>query len=403
LPLLISRFFTPSVVVLGVWALRVLLARRDVRPTAFDRWWRVVALGLMCWLLVGSLTGLAPQRSLAWSIVFASVVLGAGAAANSSGGETRHAFERVWLWSALIFGLLGCVEGLTHWNPLAAHYEVDGTVITQHWSVYRIETTLGHPLMNALVFATLAAGAGMIALTRPKPLSVAAALCSAGAVVFTGSRAGALALVLGIGVGVLCVFFSRTTRPAWRVAAVLVVVLAGVGVWTSPVLQHREASKEGQVSSAYRYGLTDIAWRIVQQDSYTGSGPGTSQRRLEEDFSKTLVLENSPLQLLVSTGVPGVLAFAALLLGASWTAIRRRRWEGAAAVVAAVVVSSGFNGWDQVPVTLVMLGAALILALSGDATNVEKSADSARLLGCAADSWLQCDIRARRPSHEWVR
>jgi hypothetical protein len=367
LPLLLSRFFTPSVIVFAVWAIRVLVTRRNAQPTAFGKWWGRVALGLTCWLLLGSLTSLSTQRSIAWVIVFGFTVLAAGAAAIASGDETRQSFERAWLWSALVFGALGCMEGVTHWNPLASHYEIDGIVITQHWSVYRIETTLGHPLMNALVFATLAAGAGMIALTRPRPLSVAAALCSAGAVTFTASRAGALALVLGIGVGVVCVFFSRTTRPAWRIAAVLGLVLAAVGVWSSPVLRHREASKEGQVSSADRYGLTDAAWRIVQHDSYAGSGPGTSQRRLEQDEPKTLVLENSPLQLLVSTGVPGALALATLLAGATRTAIRRRRWEGAAALVAAVVVSSGFNGWDQVPVTLVMLGAAIVLALTGDA------------------------------------
>lgn len=378
LPLLLGRFFTPSVVVLGVWAVRVLAANRHVRASAFGKWWRVVASGLACWLLLGSLSSLTPQRSAAWSLVLVAVVIAAGAAAESSGDETRHAFERSWVWSALVFGVIGCAEGLTHWNPLASHYEVNGSLITQHWSVYRIETTLGHPLMNALVFATLAAGAGMIALTRPRPLSVTAAVFSSGAVAFTGSRAGALALVLGIGVGVLSAFFSRTTRPGWRIAAVIALVVVGVGVWTSPVLRHREASKEGQMSSAYRTGLTSIAWTIVRHDSYVGSGPGTSQRRLEQDEPKTLVLENSPLQLLVSLGVPGVFAFGTLLAGATWTAIRRRRWEGAAALVAGTVVASGFNGWDQVPVTLVVLGAALVLALAGDRRAVRPG---------AADEW----------------
>jgi hypothetical protein len=312
---------------------------------------------------------------MAWSIVLAATLLATGAAAASSDLETRRAFERAWLWLAVVFGLLGCIEGLTHWNPLASHYQVDGSVIRQHWSVYRIETTLGHPLMNALAFATLAAGAGMIALTRARPLSVAAALSSSGAVAFTGSRAGALALVLGIGVGVLCALFSRTTRPAWRMAAVVALALVSVGVWYAPVLRQREASKEGRVSSTYRYQLLDVAWRIVQNDSYVGSGPGTSQRRLEQDTPRTLVLEDSPLQVLVSLGIPGCLGFFTLLGTATWTAIRRQRWEGAAAVVAATVVSTGFNGWDQVPVTLVMVGAAVVLALAGGRSggqNVEK-------------------------------
>jgi hypothetical protein len=375
LPLLASHFFTPSVVVFGVWAARVLVGKPRSRNNPPVRWWRFVASALGCWLVVGSLTSLSPQRSMAWSIVLAATLLGTGAAAASSDLETRRAFERAWLWLAVVFGLLGCIEGLTHWNPLASHYQVDGSVIRQHWSVYRIETTLGHPLMNALAFATLAAGAGMIALTRARPLSVAAALSSSGAVAFTGSRAGALALVLGIGVGVLCALFSRTTRPAWRMAAVVALALVSVGVWYAPVLRQREASKEGRVSSTYRYQLLDVAWRIVQNDSYVGSGPGTSQRRLEQDAPRTLVLEDSPLQLLVSLGIPGCLGFFTLLGTATWTAIRRQRWEGAAAVVAATVVSTGFNGWDQVPVTLVMVGAAVVLALAGGRSggqNVEK-------------------------------
>jgi hypothetical protein len=78
---------------------------------------------------------------------------------------------------------------------------------------------------------------------------------------------------------------------------------------------------------------------------------------------------------LVSLGIPGCLGFFTLLGTATWTAIRRQRWEGAAAVVAATVVSTGFNGWDQVPVTLVMVGAAVVLALAGGRSggqNVEK-------------------------------
>src|SRR5262249_18155523 len=162
----------------GVWAMRVLMRRKYDRVTALGRWWRPVSSALACWLLFGSLTSLSPQRSLAWSVVFGSAFLAAGAAAESSEMKTRQAFERAWLWSALVFGALGCAEGLTHWNPLAPHYKIDGSAITQHWSVYRIETTLGHPLVNAMVFATLGAGAAMIALARPTRFSAAAALCS---------------------------------------------------------------------------------------------------------------------------------------------------------------------------------------------------------------------------------
>src|SRR5262249_50064731 len=145
-----------------------------------------------------------------------------------------------------------------------------------------------------------------------------------------------------------------------------------VVVFQSPILRERDRSAEAQASATYRSNVMRESLSVIRADGYLGSGPGTSQRRIDQS-GKPLVLENSLLQLRVSPGLPGVALLLVLLSAAAGTAVRRSRWDAFAGLIACVVAATGFNAWDAIPDTLALLGLVIVLALTPE----KRLADSA--------------------------
>src|SRR5262249_33943534 len=143
-PRTFGSYLSPAVLVLLVWAARTLAADGERRLPR--RAWVAVAVGMSIWLAVGATFSLRTGRSVLWTVVFAVTLPLVGVAAGSSGDLGRDALIRAWTLLAIAMGALATGEGLTRWNPLAAHFRVDGEPIVQKWSVYRVETTMGHPL-----------------------------------------------------------------------------------------------------------------------------------------------------------------------------------------------------------------------------------------------------------------
>ena len=214
-------------------------------------------------------------------------------------------------------------EGVTQWNPLAAHYTVDGQPLVQKWAVYRVETTLGHPLVNAMFFATSAAVMTMLAIEKPTRWRVTAAMLSTSGLVFTASRTGVIGLSLGIGVALVAMTFSRRTHDrtqdhrdqpsSWR--------------------PHRRLSVSDPQGARSVSRSSGIDARTVQRDTRLARGDpwrtGTSDPDQAPPSAesigagRSLVLENSLLQLGVSTGLPGVAVLFVLLGAVAGTAVRR--------------------------------------------------------------------------------
>lgn len=363
----IGRYMSPAIVVLAIWCVRI-AAGSKTRPIGSEIAlpWLVGALAL--WLGYASLGSIDPVRSLIWS-TNALIVLGVITVARRATEETREYLLSAWALVSIGLGTFALAEWLTKYNPLAPYLVSDGKVIEQVWSVYRVETTIGFPLVNGLFFATSAAMFfGLCIRHRTARNYWAGAFATVG-LMLTVSRSATLGLVLGLTVTVLLLLLTAKGSGGRKMVAALVVLILAVGISQSPLLTQRDVSAEGQSSTAYRDVVVEVSSRIVEDDGYLGSGPGTSQDRIDK-VTDRLIVENSILQLVISTGIPGTSLFLCILVIACTIAVRQQRWEAVAGMLAYTTTSAGFNAWDSNPATLGLLGLLLILANPGGAARV---------------------------------
>ncbi|MGU3584910.1 O-antigen ligase family protein [Rhodococcus sp. C26F] len=354
-PFMVGRYITPSLVIILIWLLRV---PRGISTRQFVGVWKFISALLVAWLLYSSYSGIDSARSYAWSFVFCVLFIGVGLVASRVDVETVKLLIRTWLWLAVGLGSLAIVEGLAGFSIFRGIY-ASGGGFEDRWSVNRITTLLGHPLMNGTFFATAGSFALLMALRRRDRLAWAAAAFSALAVLFSVSRSATIALIVGVAVGVLLVLFTKTRRRGVKVSAISAVVVGTVGLVSSPLLRERSASEEGSSSAEYRADVTTIALEISEKDGYMGSGPGTSNLRVVAE-GYYLPIENSFLGLLTSLGIPGLLLVIGLLACALLVAVRRRRFEVAAGWMAYVVAVAAWPVWENNPGSF-LIGSILII------------------------------------------
>jgi hypothetical protein len=358
-PQLFGRYVTPSVALLGVWALRTLASRRSA-ATSRTAW--CLGGALVAWLILRLQASIEPSRSVAWTAVIVLAVVLVTIASPVADPRTGSALLRSWTAIAVVLGCGGILEGLTHQNPLASHFQVNGVHIGQTWSVYRIETTVGHPLLNGLFFATTTALVVLLCVAQFSWFRLLGAGAGALALVYTASRSALLGFGLGIGAALVLVVVSSPLPLGRKVVYTLALAVAVAGLAHAPVLEHRNRSAEAQSSSQYRQEVVSASLTEMRRLGYIGSGAGTSQTLRLRD-GENPALENSVLQLGVSIGLPGLVAFSAVLALVSVAALRRARFYVIAGLVAFATASAGYNVWDSNPSAFAVLGLLAVLAL----------------------------------------
>jgi peptidoglycan biosynthesis protein MviN/MurJ (putative lipid II flippase) len=359
-PSVIGRFFSPSIAILVIWAVRVRLGGGSRPP----RRWIIAAVACALWLLWGTLSSIHETRTAAWAIVFFVAVPLAGAAAYRSEQATRDILLRTWVALAVVLGTAGVLEGVAKRNPLSKYYVDAGHPLIQKWSVYRIETTLGHPLDNAMFFATTACLLTMLAIRAPTRWRWLGAATSAVAMALTVSRTGVVAVSAGIAFGLLVAVISSQLSIGRKAVVCAVVACALVGAMNAPILKERGQSSEARTSVQYRVQVVRESLDIARRFGYVGSGAGTSQTAAASTGYK-LTVESSPLELLISVGVPGLALLLVFVLAILATAMRHRRFEAVAALVCLIVAASGFNAWDADPASLALLAFVFVVGAGG--------------------------------------
>ncbi|HYP45888.1 MAG TPA: O-antigen ligase family protein [Propionibacteriaceae bacterium] len=352
-PEVLGRFVTPSVVLMTCWLLRVRLGR--------TRWSRRGALWLLslAGLLVAlSLCSITIWRSLLWSAVFTVAALLPAAWHQAAGYRTRAALTRTWLLLGAGLGALALVEGVARRNPLSMLYTVE-----QHWSVYRVETTIGHPLLNGTFFAVTACIAFFSIRSEGRngllPLAVFA-LCSAGATL-SGSRSAVYALIAGLGVGVMVLLLSRRAGLGLKLLALSVTVVTVAVVPNVPIITTRASSAEAGRSTQYRDMVVQLATELFAKHPYIGTGPGSSGTAAA-NTDTPLTIESAVLGTLVSTGIIGSAALAIFLLTICVRAARSGSPGCVAALAAFVVTGSAYPLWESNPAAWVLVGWISLLA-----------------------------------------
>ncbi|KEP75262.1 hypothetical protein HR12_36205 [Microbacterium sp. SUBG005] len=148
----ITDVFTPSFIVLLVWAIRSYSRRTQPRevfraPAAA----RVLAVVFIVWLIVVMLLNRVIPTSLVWMLDFAVLVLIPLFVPFTR--KTVENVQRAFLACAVILAAYCMIEFALQFNPVQPILATFGIPDVQHWSVYRSYATLGHPLYAGLFFA----------------------------------------------------------------------------------------------------------------------------------------------------------------------------------------------------------------------------------------------------------
>lgn len=366
-----SRFITPSLMVLVVWLIRRTSPDADQQQRSLTL---AALLGavLSVWLIGGILVSDARMRSIMWTVTFLLVLLVISAATYATADEARSATNAV-LLSATILGTVAILEGVIQSSILGNFFDrQDGTSL-QHWSVYRVTTTLGHPLVNALFFACAGVLALAVLASFRSFAAVAALLASCAGLYFTVSRGGVIAFIVGVATVVMLLIFRAGVPTRWKVVAIGGCIAATTIFLSSPLAATRDGSADGRGSTIVRQELPAQVLDVVAKDFYLGSGPGTSiSRFLQAGYPYPV--ESSAFQLLISLGALGLLT-TALLTGILLIVLFRSSWPYSAAIcIAYIVMISTFSVMDDyvgVLTLLPLLVASSRLSILGAAVGVE--------------------------------
>lgn len=358
---------SPGAVVVLAW-----VVRRD--RTALARPARIVvtiALVLAGWLVIGVVSGISVQRGLGWGAAFTLLVLVFTFERRIPTLEVRRVLD-TWMWTAAALSLFGVVERLLGSNPLYGGVFASGDYpIVQYWSDYRITTTLGHPLNNALFLSVGTVIAVARFVERGRTSSLVASGIGLVGVFLTISRGGLVAVAVGVAVIVVGPLFrrasdARATTASTRAFVALGVTGAGlVGVALSPAFQERLGSSNGIASARARDELAPLVWTTSEHLGHLGSGPGTSNLLLVERGTP-VVVENSWFQLLLSLGLPGAFLVAALVVTAAVLALRSGSLSAAAALAALSTSAAGFNWIEADRPGMLFLGLLVAAAISAE-------------------------------------
>ena len=189
----ITSKFSPVLVLSVIWAARD-WSSRGPNPA------RLPSILLASWLVISIVFSIDRFKSLGWSVNFTVLVLLVPWLCANRTAMARDLLRNTWVTLSGALGAYAIIEHYLERNPiglLANNYLIDQSI----WSVYRVTTTLGTPLMNGLFFA------GGICLTWVRlfrsglrPILLLWLMCSAGGLSFTFSRSALLTTGATIGI-----------------------------------------------------------------------------------------------------------------------------------------------------------------------------------------------------------
>lgn len=357
----VTNSLSPGLLVLAIWLVRVSLEHHPQDPLSIRA--TAPAIALASWLVVTLAWSIDLQTSIVYTGAIGLLLMAPFALAERADARTIDLLTQTWLGVASALSCLAILERITETNPLGSFYQIaQGRPLDQVWAVYRVTTTLGHPLANAFFFsATVGLSIGILS-KRASPLSIVSLCLALTALTLTASRAGLVAAG-GAAVVVLAVSTFDTRRKAtYRLGIPIAAVCLGAIAYYSPLVQDRLTSDEAAASGTVR----SIAWTIARTTAdayhYVGSGPGTSTQAVASVRPTDYILESSLYQLLISIGIPGLILMAATILSAFVSGVRYRNYGGLGLLAACTLSSLGFNMAESYRPGWLLFGLAVILA-----------------------------------------
>lgn len=240
-------------------------------------------------------------------------------------------------------------------------YDVVGRSVAQEWAIYRAHGSFGHPLYAATFFSTMAALAlgRSVSSGRPQTLWILAGLFGA---LVTVSRSAVVAIAAGAAVAATIGLLRHGRRAAKPAAAGLALMTAASASFlVGGAFQERGQASEAGTSSDAREQVVAFALTAARSTDWLGIGPASADRVVTRLSDNNYIVESSPLQILVSVGVPGLGLFTLVLMCVFINAASRRAVAGMAGAVSLFVAMAGYNAVETLLPLHVLIG--LVLAL----------------------------------------
>jgi polysaccharide biosynthesis protein PslJ len=368
----ITASLSPVLATTLVWVFRCYNQPR-LRP-----WPKILCGFLVIWLLALTVTSIDHRASVLWSMNLFLLVIAIVWLASKTPPRAIRLLGQTWMILGAALGALALVEHLLGHNPipyLGTHY----TLTQEYWSVYRVTTTLGTPLVNGTFFAAALAIAWVRLTSCPSLFAMVSFLGAGSGLVFSYTRGAFLGAGVALVVVTIAGFMRRGGDIGLKVLGVIVLSVACIGGYTA--IQVRAQSAEASYSATLRSQAVRAATTIAAEHHYLGSGPGTSHRAqlaagttAVAYYSQRSGIENSYLQFLVSIGIPGAavvcLLIAVMLIGS----LRRHAYAGAGALVAVAISAGGYSMAEDAVPTLALIGLAMLLGVGDSLAHHEPDA-----------------------------
>ncbi len=335
------------------------LRRRSQLSWSFGVAW--TASWLVVVGVVSAMQGLRPLPSVLFLVPVVVLVV-VPAALRGMPADDQRLLIRAWAFSAIGLAAFGLVEFVARMNPLDSWYALAVSPLVQKWDVYRIATTIGHPLLNGMFFAAAFALCCWQLLDRSAISGRTAAVgmvASLGATVLSGSRSALVAVAAGGVVVSLAATSQHRAQVKWALRLVLPVgvLIAFYYLWTL-----RLGGAEADESTEVRRGLFETASALISQRWLLGAGPGYAWEQNELYGTLTgYALESSALELVVGWGVLGVAT--ALVVGLVYvvSVVRRGRVVALAPLTAVATSSLFFNFIEGDPKGMLLVCSAVLI------------------------------------------
>lgn len=357
----INGGISPALVVLVVYALRAMRG-----STLLSGGWTGWALSVSCvWMALSTVYSTEWSASLLWLINFVFLVAIPLLAAPSIEG-TAHSLRRTWIGLSGVLGLFALVEFALRENPIFGSFYASGvTPLNVGSDVYRITTTLGHPLVNGAFFAMGSILAMHYALTRRSRTATVALATSVSGLILTFSRtsvaAGLAGLVLVTGIVLAATRFERVNKKVLIGSCLAVLIVFPVA---TTLLAERWGSAEARGSTVTRLLTIEAGVTLAERFEPLGAGPGRSDA-VKRDLGigdPRRGIESSWIQVWVSLGSVGALVLALVVVTAVFSGFARSPDAAVALIVYASVIAT-FNLIEAHRPALLLLGVLLVLCV----------------------------------------
>lgn len=348
----IGRVFTPGVLALLIWQLRIVWTAIQRKETVKIK--GTIALWLsLTGLAVTSILSIAPTTTIKWGIVFLVCVLMPVIAGQYNIEYPTELLLRALAVAAILLASTAIVELTSSYNLWNSVYTSD--VQALQWSVFRAKASLGHPLSLMAVSSTAFVTLAIYAINKPGTLNIIGAISALIATLLAVSRTSALAIAVGVAVAGSAFLLANRSRLT---AKYFLLVPAAVGsiyvLLGSSLLVARDSGQEGRGSELYRQRVAGYARAMIEENFVHGLGPGTANN--EFYLRHGFILENSAFQFAISGGM--ILAVPTLVLAVflAKNAVRNNRVHFLAGLATFCTAITGFNALESNPALLSLAG-----------------------------------------------